>query len=68
MIITNHVLTFAVKIRAQNVRTAGIFTIEKSSLYVSMMPFVSSFDGCRSLSSFFKSATKVVVIKKTAPQ
>lgn len=66
--VIKHLLTFAVKIRAQNVRTDGILMIEKSSLYVSVMPFVSSLDGFTSLFSFFKSATKVVVIKKMAPQ
>lgn len=61
-------LTFAVRIKRQNVKTAGILIIEKSSLYVSVMPFVSSFVGVNSLFSFFKRATSVVVIKKTAPQ
>lgn len=49
-------------------RTAGILIIEKSSLYVSVMPFVSSFVGVNSLFSFFRRATSVVVTKKTAPQ
>lgn len=41
-------------------RTAGILIIEKSSLYVSVMPFVSSFVGVSSLFSFFRRATSVV--------
>lgn len=63
-----YLLTFAVRIKRQKVRTAGILIIENSSLYVSVMPFVSSFVGISSLFSFFKKATSVVVIKKTAPQ
>lgn len=63
-----YLLTFAVRIKRQKVRTAGILIIENSSLYVSVMPFVSSFVGVSSLFSFFKRATSVVVIRKTAPQ
>lgn len=56
------------RIKIQKVRTAGILIIENSSLYVSVMPFVSSFAGISSWFSFFKKATNVVVIRKTAPQ
>lgn len=63
-----YLLTFEVRIKRQKVRTAGILIIENSSLYVSVMPFVSSFAGISSWFSFFKKATNVVVTRKTAPQ
>lgn len=63
--------TLAVRSRIQKVKTVGIFTMEKSSLYVSHTSFVSSTSfffpllGSRSL---LKRPTSVVEIKKTIPQ